>query len=155
DTRRAPPLVDRFKQPLAALAESGTVLLFVNTDRGEETDADAVLRHMAKTTGGIYVEGRDPRDMEKRIAGSTTAYYEAAFHPAAPLLERDSAPVEVVVRRPGVRVWAPSAVQTRESYSALSAVEKRRLVIDLLSGGPVAQRAHTPVRLSVQSLEGR
>jgi VWFA-related protein len=155
DSRRAPPLVDRFRQPLAALAESGTVLLFVNTDRGPEAGADAVLRQMAQSTGGLYVEGRDPRDLEKRIAGSTTAYYEAAFHPATPLLQRDSAAVEVTVRRPGVRVWAPAAVRTRESYRALSAFEKQRLVIDLLSGGPAAQRAHSPVRLSVQTLEGR
>jgi VWFA-related protein len=155
DSRRAPPLVDRFRQPLAALAESGTALLFVNTDRGQEAGADAVLRHMAQTTGGLYVEGRDPRDLEKRIAGSTTAYYEAAFHPAAPLLQRDSAAVEVTVRRPGVRVWAPAAVRTRESYLALSAFEKQRMVMDLLSGGPAAQRAHSPVRLSVQTLQGR
>lgn len=155
DSRRAPPLVDRFRQPLAALAESGTALLFVNTDRGPEDDADAVLRHMAQTAGGLYLEGRDPKDLETRIAGSTAAYYEAAFHPAAPLLQRDSATVEIAVRRPGVRVWAPAAVRTRESYLELSALEKRRLVIDLLSGGTVAQRAHSPVRLSVQNLEGQ
>jgi hypothetical protein len=133
DSRRAPPLVDRFRQPLAALAESGTVLLFVNTDRGPEDDADAVLQNMAQTAGGLYVEGRDPRDLEQRIAGSTTAYYEAGFHPAASLLQRDSAAVEVTVRRPGVKVWAPAAVRTRESYLDLSALEKRRMVIDLLA----------------------
>ncbi len=155
DSRRAPPLVDRFRQPLAMLAESGAALLFVNTDRSPESDADAVLHHMAQSTGGLYLEGRDPRDLETRIARSTTAYYEAGFHPAAPLLERDSAAVQVTVRRPGVRVLAPAAVRTRESYLALSAFEKRRLVIDLLSGGPAAQRAHSPVRLSVQNLEGR
>ncbi|HEY2294766.1 MAG TPA: hypothetical protein VGM86_29030 [Thermoanaerobaculia bacterium] len=155
DSRRAPPLVDRFRQPLAALAESGTVLLFVNTDRGPEDDADAVLHHMAQTAGGLYVEGRDPRELEQRIAGSTTAYYEAGFHPAASLLQRDSAAVEVAVRRPGVKVWAPAAVRTRESYLDLSALEKRRMVIDLLSGGPAAQRANDPVRLSVQPLPGR
>ncbi len=155
DSRRAPPLLDRFRQPLAALAESGTVLLFVNTDRGQVTDADAVLRHMAQTSGGLYIEGRDPRDLEKRIAGSTTAYYEAAFHPAASLLQKDSAAVEVVVRRPGVRVWAPAAVRTRETYLDLSAAEKRRLVVDLLSSGPAAQQAHGTVRLNVKTLPGR
>lgn len=155
DSRRAPPLVDRFREPLAALAESGAAALFVNTDRGEEADADAVLRHMAKATGALYLEGRDPRQLEARIAGSTTAYYEASFHPAASLLQSDSAGVEVAVRRPGVRVWAPAAVRTRESYKGLSGFEKRRLVIDLVAGGPAAQRAHGPVRLSVQSLGGK
>jgi hypothetical protein len=155
DSRRAPPLVDRFREPLAALAASGAVAVFVNTDRGQGIDADSVLRHMAKTTGALYLEGRDTRDLETRIAGSTTAYYEAAFHPGATLLQRDSAGVEVAVRRPGVRAWAPAAVRTRESYRGLSGSEKRRLVIDLVAGGPAAQRAHSPVRLSVQNLDGK
>ncbi len=155
DSRRAPPLVDRFREPLAALAASGAVAVFVNTDRSQEVDADAVLRDMAKTTGALYMEGRDTRDLEARIAGSTTAYYEAAFHPASALLQRDSAGVKIAVRRPGVRVWAPAAVRTRESYRGLSGLEKRRLVIDLVAGGPAAQRAHSPVRLSVQNLDGK
>jgi hypothetical protein len=151
---RSPPLVDRFRDPLTAIAESGTVALLVNTDRGKGADAAAVLRHMVKTTGGLYVEGRDPRDLEKRIAGSTTAYYEAAFHPSALLLRKTRAEVEVVIRRPGVRAWAPAAVMTRESYRTLSAFEKRRLVIDLVAGGPEAQHAHGSVRLNVQELGG-
>jgi hypothetical protein len=153
--RRSPPLVDRFRDPLTAIAESGTVALVVNTDRGKGADADAVLRHMAKTTGGLYVEGRDPRDLEKRIAGSTTAYYEAAFHPSALLLRKTHAEVEVVIKRPGVRAWAPAAVTTRESYRTLSAFEKRRLVIDLIAGGPEAQLSHGSVRLNVQELGGK
>ena len=155
DTRRGPPLMNRFREPLKALAEAGAVSLFVNTDRGTEIDADAALRHMAETTGGLYMEGRDPRDLEKRIASSTTAYYEAGFHPTAPLLQSTRAEVTVAVRRPGVRVWAPAAVRTRESYQDLSAFEKRRLAIDLIAGGPEAQSAHGGVRLKVQDLAGK
>ncbi|HEY0510584.1 MAG TPA: hypothetical protein VGH73_01685 [Thermoanaerobaculia bacterium] len=155
DTRRAPPLVDRFREPLAALAESGTATLFVNTDRDLENDGDGVLRNMAQTTGGLYVEGKDPRDLEKRIAGSTAAYYEAGFHPAGDLLQKTRAGVEVVIRRPGVRAWAPAAVQTRESYRSLSDFEKRRMVIDLVAGGAAAQHAHSSAKLGLQSLTGK
>jgi hypothetical protein len=153
--RRSPPLVDRFVDPLTALAASGTVAVLVNTDRGRAADADGALRHMAKTTGGLYFEGRDPKDLEKRIAGSTTAYYEASFRPTASLLQTSRAEVEVVVHRPGVRAWAPAAITTRESYQTLSALEKRRLVIDLVAGGPEAQRAHGSVGLNVQELGGK
>jgi hypothetical protein len=153
--RRAPPLVGRFLDPLTAVAGSGTVALLVNTDRGKGVDADGVLKHMAKTTGGLYVEGRDPKDLEKRIAGSTTAYYEAGFHPSALLLRKNRAEVEVAIRRPGVRAFAPAALTTRESYRTLSASERRRLVIDLVAGGPEAQRAHGSVGLNVQELAGK
>ncbi len=155
DTRRAPPLVDRFRGPLTALAEAGAMAIFVNTDRDPQIDGDAVLRDMAKTTGGLYVEGRDPRDLESRIAGSTTAYYEAGFRPSGTLLATSRADVAVTVRRPGVRAWAPAAVQTREAYRTLSAFEKRRMVIDIVAGGPAAQRAHGSPRLALQDLGGR
>ncbi len=158
DTRRAPPLVDRFREPLAALAEAGAMAVFVNTDRDPEIDGDAVLRDMAKTAGGLYVEGRDPRDLESRIAGATTAYYEAGFRPAGDLLAASAAPraeVAITVKRPGVRAWAPAVVQTREAYRTSNALEKRRMVIDLVAGGPAAQRAHGTVQLAVQELGGR
>jgi len=155
DTRRAPPLVDRFREPLRALAEAGAMAVFVNTDRDPEIDGDAVLRDMAKTTGGLYVEGRDPRDLESRITGSTTAYYEAGFRPTGSLLATSRADVAVTVKRPGVRAWAPAAVQTREAYRTLSAFEKRRMVIDIVAGGPAAQRAHGTAQLALQELGGR
>jgi hypothetical protein len=155
DTRRAPPLVDRFRGPLRALAEAGAMAVFVNTDRDPGIDGDAVLRDMAKTTGGLYVEGRDPRDLESRIAGSTTAYYEAGFRPSGTLLAASRADVAVTVKRPGVRAWAPAAVQTREAYRTLSAFEKRRMVIDIVAGGPAAQRAHGTAQLALQELGGR
>ena len=155
DTRRAPPLADRFREPLAALAEAGAMSVFVNSDRDLENDGEASLRHMAGTTGGLYVEGKDPRDLEARIAASTTAYYEAGFRPAGSLLQVARADVKVAVRRPGVRAWAPAAVRMRDSYRTLSAFEKRRLVIDLVSGGPAAGHAHSAVRLSVRDLAGK
>jgi hypothetical protein len=153
--RRGPALSERFREPLTALAESGTLAVFVNTDRDPELNGDAAVRHMASTTGGLYVEGRDPRSLETRVASATTAYYEAGFHPAERMLQNDRAAVEVVVRRPGVKAWSLSTVRLRESYRSLSAFGKRRLVIDLVAGGPEAQRAHASVPLKLQDLVGK
>ncbi len=130
--------------------------LFVNLDRPMSTgDPSRALRHMASSAGGLYVEGRSVKEVEGRIADSTAAYYEAGFQPAVSLLEAGRAAVEVVVKRPGVRVWAPSAVRTRESYASLSEHERRLLMIDLVHGGPEAQRSRSPVRLDLHDLSGK
>lgn len=152
DTRRAPPLVDRFKKPLDALTDSGVLPLFVNTTQASVVDN--AMRHMARTTGGLYLDGVDRRGLERRIAASTAAYYEAGFQPTGPLLAAARAGVEIVVRRPGVKAWAPAAVRTRETYRGLNANERKLLVIDLISGGPEAQRARGPVRLDTHDLAG-
>lgn len=153
DTRRAPPLVDRFKKPLDALTDSGVLPLFVNTTQASVVDN--AMRHMARATGGLYLDGVDRRGLERRIAASTAAYYEAAFQPTAPLLQAERAGVEIIVRRPGVKAWAPAAVRTRETYRSLSAQERKILVIDLISGGPEAQRSRSAVRLDTRDLAGR
>lgn len=154
DTRRAPPLLDRFKEPLAALADSGAQTLFVNGGK-KGFEADSALRDMAKNAGGLYLEGVSPRLLEGRITGATEAYYEAGFHPTEALLQATRAKVEVAVRRPGVRAWAPAAVRTREAYASLSAYEKRVLVLGLVTGGPGSYLSRVPVRLDVQDLDGK
>jgi hypothetical protein len=158
DSRQFSAMETRFRKPLQALADSGAMSVFVNLDHQmvvAGADADRALRHMASSTGGLYVEGGSPKQVEDRMAGSTAAYYEAGFLPAGSLLEAGRANVEVVVRRPGVKVWAPSAVRTRESYGTLSEHEKRLLAIDLVQGGPEAQRSRSPVRLDLRDLSGR
>ena len=152
-SRRAPPLLDRFKGPLDALTDSGTLALFVNAT--QDSVLENAMRHMARTTGGLYLDGVDRRGLERRIAASTAAYYEAGFQPTGPLLAAARGGVEVVVRRPGVKAWAPAAVRTRETYRGLNANERKMLVIDLVSGGPEAQRARGPVRLDTRDLAGR
>ena len=157
DTRRMPPLVNEFRAPLKALAESGALPLFVNTDRYAEggPDPGAVLVDMAKTSGGLYFEGRDPADLGTRLAGATAAYYEAGFRPSGAMAAASMAKVEIAVRRPGVRVWAPASLRMRELYRELSAEEKRQLAIDLVAGGAEAQGAHTAVQLKLHDLGGQ
>jgi hypothetical protein len=156
DTRRMAPLLTHFREPMAVLADSGAMPMFVNTDRGAgKGDPGAVLGHLAKSSGGLLFEGRDPAEIEARLEGSTAAYYEAGFRPAGAMATASRAPVEVAVRRPGVRAWAPSSLRMWEPYRELSLEEKRQMAIDLVAGGPEAQGVHTAVRLKFQSLGGK
>jgi len=161
DARRFGALQTRFVAPLQALADSGAMTVFVNPTApssategafADGVDPEGPIRNIAQTAGGLYASGADPRVVEQRVATATAAYYEAGFyvqreHQAA----REA--VEVVVKRPGVRAWAPSAVKVRETWAALSAYEKQLLVLGLVANGPEAQRG--PVKLSVQELGGR
>lgn len=157
DTRRMAPLVGHFQAPLAALADSGTLPMFVNTDRGVGGAGAAgdVLGHMAKTSNGLLFEGRDPAEIEGRLSGSTSAYYEAGFRPAGTVAAVSRASVTITVSRPGVRVWAPSKVRMWDPYRELSVEEKRQMAVDLVAGGPEAGSARTPVRLKFQNLGGK
>jgi hypothetical protein len=154
DTRRQSALVSFFERPLQSLADSGAMFLFINTDK-EYVEADAALRHMADSVGGLYLEGPAGEQTERRIANSTAAYYEAGFQPTGTLLAASRVDVEVVVRRPGVKAWAAPSVRTQETYDALSPQERKRMVVDLVLGGPELQRARTPVRLGLTELAGK
>ena len=147
-------LMTRFTEPLQAMAASGAMTVFVNATApvGIGTDAEGPIRQMAQTAGAFYAGGADPRMVEQRVANATAAYYEAGFYVnGEPKVAREA--VEVVVKRPGVRAWAPPALKVRETWAALTAYEKRLLVLDLVAGGPEAQRG--PVRLSLQDLGGK
>jgi hypothetical protein len=146
----------RFTEPLRALADSGTMTVLVNATppRGIGSDADGPLRQMAQMVGGIYASGGDPEAVERQVATATAAYYEAGFYVRAPRdTEREA--VEIVVHRPGVRAWAQSSLKLRETYASLSAVDRRMLILNLVAGGPVAQRARSSVRLDLQDLGGQ
>jgi hypothetical protein len=144
----------RFIEPLRAIADSGAMTVFVNATVpvGVGYDAEGPIRQMAQTAGAFYTGGGDPRAVEQRVANATAAYYEAGFYVNGETKTAREA-IEVVVKRPGVRAWAPPALKVRETWEALTAYEKRLLVLDLVAGGPEAQRG--PVRLSLQELGGK
>ncbi len=152
--RRTSGLLLPFARPLAALADSGAMTVFVNASEpdGVGRDVDSAIRHIAQTAGAIYAGGGDPQAVEGQIAAATAAYYEAGFYlKGEPAAARET--VEVIVKRPGVRAWAPSALKVRETYESLTAYEKQLLVLGLVVNGPEAQ--HGPVKLSYQDLGGR
>jgi hypothetical protein len=161
DARRFGALQTRFVEPLHALADSGAMTVFVNPTApatsgegafAEGFDPEGPIRNIAQTAGGLYASGGDPRVVEQRVATATAAYYEAGFYVhGEPKAAREA--VAVVVKRPGVRVWAPSAVKVRETWDALSASEKHLLILGLVANGPEAQ--HGPVKLSIQELGGK
>ena len=151
-----PPLMNHFREPLQALADSGAMTLFVNLDEAaaqSRLQHEAPLRHMAASAGGLYIEGRDASQVGTRVAGATSAYYEAGFSLAG---DASAARGRVEVRslRPGVRLWAPASLKTRETWRGLDAGERRTLIVDLVEGGIEAQRARSPVRLDVRELPG-
>ena len=152
--QRTSGLLLHFAGPLQALAESGAMTVFVNASApgGVGHDAEGVMRHIAQTAGAAYTSGADPQQVEGQVAATTAAYYEAGFYlKGEPTTTRET--VEVVVKRPGVRAWAPSALKVRETYESLTAYEKQLLVLGLVANGPEGQ--HGPVKLSVQELGGR
>jgi hypothetical protein len=142
-----------FTKPLQALADSGAMTVFVNptAPRGIGHDAGGPIRQIAQTAGAYYTGGGDPRQVEARIAAKTAAYYEAGFYVKGEL-KAARQPVEVVVKRPGVKAWAPAALKVRETYEGLTAYEKRLLVLGLVASGPESQ--HGPVRLDLHGLGG-
>jgi len=152
--QRTSGLLFHFAAPLHALAESGAMTVFVNASApgGIGHDSEGVMRHIAQTAGAAYTSGADPQQVEGQIAATTAAYYEAGFYlKGEPTTVRES--VEVVVKRPGVRAWAPSALKVRETYESLTAYEKQLLILGLVANGPEAQRG--PVKLSYQELGGK
>jgi hypothetical protein len=152
--QRTSGLLLPFKGPLQALGDSGTMTVFVNASNPEDvgSDADSAIRQIAQTAGAAYTGGGDTKKVEEQVAATTAAYYEAGFYlKSEPAAGRE--PVEVVVKRPGVRAWAPSAVRLRETYASMSAYEKQLFVVGLVANGPQAQRG--PVKLVYQELGGK
>lgn len=156
DAWQADGLVKIFTDSMQALADSGTMALFVNLDDRTQgaTLQDNPLRHMASTSGGLYLEGNDPKVVEARVTGSTAAYYEAGFYLGQQAGEVKRARVEVRSRRPGVELWAPASLKTRETWRGLDEHARKALIVDLVEGGVEAQRARGPVRLDVRELSG-
>jgi hypothetical protein len=149
-------LMKHFTEPLRALADSGTMTVLVNAAAPQQrgADNDGPLRQMAQTVGGYFATGGDPQEVERQVATATSAYYEAGFYVRGPR-QASREPVEVVGHRPGVRAWAPATLKVRETYDGLTALEKRLLVLDLVAGGPEAQRARSAVRLDLRNLDGK
>jgi hypothetical protein len=154
DSRRIGPLLTRFAGPLKALADSETLAVFVNADTIVDTgfESGSALRHMAAEAGAQYLEGSSREALEERVAGVTSAYYEAGFYPAGGLRDAARAKVEVVVRRPGVQAWAPASLRMRETFSTLAAWEKKTAVLEIVGKGSGIRR--TPVSLTLADLAG-
>jgi hypothetical protein len=152
-SRRFSPLVTQFTAPLRAIADSGAMTVFINPGApgGVGSDAEGPLRQMAQTAGAFYAAGADPQSVEQRVVAATSACYEAGFYVHGQAVAARE-PVEVVIKRPGARDWAPATVKLRETWATLPAHEKKRLLLDLVAAGADAQRGSA--LLSLERLGG-
>lgn len=130
----------RFQEPLDALAESGATFLFVNA-AAEGAQGRESLHHMGDATGGVVIEAADAEILSRRITRGTSAYYEAGFY-ARPGVEgrptstqEGGARVRVRLKRPGLRAVAPSRLESRLVYRALTPDQRRLVIVDLVQRG--------------------
>lgn len=167
DVRRSSPLVGRFQGPLTELAESGATFLFVNGAAEGARGAES-LHHMGEVTGGTVIASTDAAILERRIAASTSAYYEAGFYSRPGDASRpDSADgrpvgVKVKVKRPGMRVVAPRRLESRLVYRSLTVEQRRLVIVDLVQRGAegggadgLTRASYQPPRMQLRPIEAR
>ncbi len=137
DTRRFDPKVERFEKPLAALADAGAHIVFVNPD-GTRSAGRNGLAYMRQRTGGLLLDNADARWLSQRLTAATTAGYMVGYYADSKALDAN-ATVEVRLRRNGARAWAPARLVTRTAYRTLAPTETRLLIAQLVQHGLAAQ----------------
>ena len=153
-TRHTPALVSSFEAPLSALENSGALTVFVNPEAAEN-DGRESLAHMRERTGGVLLEGTDPRQLAARLASGTSAYYELGFYASQLPAGVKQGRLEIKVRREGVRVYTPARLSTRNTNLAMGALGKRFWVVDLVRNGLERAEAQRLAGQSFHDLPGR
>ncbi|HEX4952373.1 MAG TPA: hypothetical protein VF017_03125 [Thermoanaerobaculia bacterium] len=170
---RHAPVRGYYEPALQALAQSGAMPLFVNTDlltdagidestqfqiegdanayvnsisRGEST-----LQQMAEVSGGKVLAHVNTEVLADRVVDWTSAYYELGYYPSSP---GAAEAVEVRVKRPGVSVWTPKGGPGRRPFEELTVQERRFLITDLVFRGPQGEARRTLLEPRFLRLEG-
>ncbi len=152
DLRSSEPLVEAFAPAFAALAASGTNLVLVNPD-GDRHDGHDYLEQMREVVGGVVLDHAAPEVLAQEVARTSAALYVVGFYarPETPL--STGAPIEVLVRRPGVRALAPRAVRSPRPWRSLDREERRLAVLDLVQRAAYAQPDGPQPELSARPLQ--
>lgn len=146
-TRHTPALVGSFEAPLSALEKSGALSVFVNPEQIASVGQDS-LAHMRERTGGVLLEGSDPRELAARLAGGTSSYYELGFYASQLPAGVSQGRLDIKVLREGVRVYTPARLAARNTNLETGALGKRFWVVSLVQDG--LERAEA-LRLGGQS----
>jgi hypothetical protein len=138
DTRRAEPMIERFHKAYTALAAAGVNSVLINPQ--PDHSGREMLAQMSHAVGGALVENVNSGAIQRRVGEITAARWVAGAYAANLPPSAASAEVEVVVKRPGVRTYAPRRLPTRRSYQTLSPEERRFLVVSVVREGAPAAR---------------
>lgn len=153
-TRHTPALVGAFEQPLAALEKSGALTVFVNPEQAENSGRDS-LAHMRERTGGVLLEGTDPRELASRLAGGTALYYELGFYASQLPTGLGEGRLVVKIRREGARVYTPARLSSRHASLEMGRLGKRFWVVSLVQNGLERSEALRLAGQSFHDLPGR
>lgn len=153
-TRHTPALVGSFEAPLSALEKSGALSVFVNPEQIASVGQDS-LAHMRERTGGVLLEGSDPRELAARLAGGTSSYYELGFYASQLPVGVSQGRLDIKVLREGVRVYTPARLSTRNTNLELGTLGKRFWVVSLVQEGLERAEALRLAGQSFHDLPGR
>jgi len=129
-----------FEEAVRALAEAGVMVMVVNPE-GYLLGADAPLsgenslRHIARVTSGLYIEGTQEKDIRQQISQWTAAYYEAGIYLRNREYKGKFHKVEVRLLRPGVRLWSLRGFRDPRPYRDFTPEERLSYAIQLVYRG--------------------
>lgn len=151
-TRYRAGLATSFEEPLAALAASGAVPVYLHPPAEGGPSGREALRAMREKTGGMFFEGNDAELIATRASRATEARYEVGFYagqlPPGVLGGKE---IEIAVRRPGVRIFSADRLISQVATRDLGPAGRRYWVVELvrrgLEGRALAASAEKPPRL--------
>ncbi len=134
-------LVTKFRNALSRLADAGVMTMFINTRGGatsydEPVGGENSMRHMARTTAGLYTGGLEIESLTKIALNWTTAYYEISFYQKPKSKKGKRHKVEVKIKRPGVKIWTIKRIKDPKGYKYLTDREREVYAVQLIYRGP-------------------
>lgn len=136
--RLSTPILYRFESALGALASAGVVPLFLYPGGSDLSAGRDTLHHFGEATGGLLIDRGSNRKMAATVRATTAAYYEIGIYDRGDALPAGAAAIELVVDRPGVRTVGPSRLAPRARYDAMSELEQRSMIVNLVLRGDAA-----------------
>ncbi|GBC83795.1 hypothetical protein HRbin11_00213 [bacterium HR11] len=133
-------LYQDFEEAVRALAEAGVMVMVVNpegylTEAGAPLSGENSLRHIARVTSGLYVEGTQEKDIRQQVSQWTAAYYEAGIYLRHREYKGKFHKVEVRLLRPGVRLWSLRGFRDPRPYRDFTPEERLSYAIQLIYRG--------------------
>ncbi len=129
-----------FEEAVRTLAEAGVMTMVVNpeghlTEAGAPLSGENSLRHIARVTSGLYIEGSQEAHIRQQISQWTAAYYEAGVYLQNREYKGKFHRVEVRILRPGVRLWTLRGFRDPRPYRDFTPEERLSYAIQLIYRG--------------------